>query len=806
MNKYRQNNLKKFFLATKIKEIYSKNLNDYLCPYIATRGFTHTFDTNDDVVFNFYITDWFQREYFLELYDLTFTIYIIIDGTTHIFNDEFAGDKTKVFGKLSEGEHTVIMQVEDKYGRKSHELYNEFRVINKSEKEIDIATYTYTMTTEDLETYGLDNTDDDSKADSNRIGLQNLFDTVASNGYKKIIMLEGIYRILCNSTKVWTSDVFYVEYTKDVLSIPSNFIIDMNGCTFKQMTSDGQSKAWMIVMNNVYDSHLTNGILQGDWGIRDETQWDDLCTGEHLGGGGIFGDSKYCSFNNLTFKNFLGHTVSTGIPVVGCKTGLNGSEISQVIVFNETGKLGNWSNIELDNEGNEIMSNYKWTSDYLDLSAIPNLLTKPIIRVAPWLGNQWYGCEGDDWIIPYYFYDENKKLIKKTVGHQYRDIKIPPNAKYLRATYSMQSTNNNISSLKDIFVAYPGFPRNVDFYNLTFEDIRPCAMAPYQGNAVKIDNCTFARCGQNITPLAIDFEDGWNNMQDYHISNCEILEPAGTGDLITKGGLDILCENLTNFRIGCGSTNRGFVCRNNPNIPCLRIQLSNHKVSAYFMCYNNISITPLTSDGYYNSGWVSIGDTGSGNYQFMIKDCTFINNNPYATYPKHYNLRNVIDWNYTPLKFRASILGGTYFDCTLKNFSVVSSSISNLIMYGGKLLNCEVESLKDNLELQNVIVNKLSFSNFNSEINIKFENCNVTDFKLNRYGVYDKYNVNIELINCTFSNNTFDKNIIGDDWNNKNFTNGAQFNIYIKDCTFLNNTVIANDIILNNPNFNIIIE
>ena len=48
-------------------------------PYIATRGFQHTYDVNDNVEFDFYITDWNNENYtnntFNHKFKISLTVY-----------------------------------------------------------------------------------------------------------------------------------------------------------------------------------------------------------------------------------------------------------------------------------------------------------------------------------------------------------------------------------------------------------------------------------------------------------------------------------------------------------------------------------------------------------------------------------------------------------------------------------------------------------------------------------------------------------------------------------------------------------
>lgn len=257
----------------------------------------------------------------------------------------------------------------------------------------------------------------------------------------------------------------------------------------------------MIAIDHAYDSHVVNGVLEGDYGKRDLTPLSNgYPSGEHLACATISGASKYSSFENLTVKKFCGYAMQSGIsPITGGEHSINSN-------------IYKWIKGSINNRGqlDSSVSN-KYTCDYVDLSVFESVNT---LRSGKYLGYQ-YNPEGNSWIVEYHFYDSSKNYISTIVGHQYRDFKKTSNAKYLRCTYS----TDNSSALSGIMIMHNYFPRNCQFKNISFEDTRTCSLAPFQGNNILIDNCTFTRCATNITPVAIDFEDGWHNMQDYCIQN-----------------------------------------------------------------------------------------------------------------------------------------------------------------------------------------------------------------------------------------------------------------------------------------------
>lgn len=138
----------------------------------------------------------------------------------------FIGDNSINIGKLDEGSYELLLQVCDIYGRKSHQLYNEFRVINKEVYNKLISENTYTITDNDLLKYNIDKNNNEKKAYETKIGIQSMINDLASSGIRKAILPKGEYIIKVEN--MWSAGNL-IEYVKDPIFIPSNFILDLNG-------------------------------------------------------------------------------------------------------------------------------------------------------------------------------------------------------------------------------------------------------------------------------------------------------------------------------------------------------------------------------------------------------------------------------------------------------------------------------------------------------------------------------------------------------------------------------------------------
>ena len=85
--------------------------------------------------------------------------------------------------------------------------------------------------------------------------------------------------------------------------------LDLNGATLK-LNGNTEQSATMVEIKNCYDSHMVNGIVEGDYfehdySVNKHSEW--VC------GLSISGDSKYCSYKNLVVRFITGYGVTNGL-------------------------------------------------------------------------------------------------------------------------------------------------------------------------------------------------------------------------------------------------------------------------------------------------------------------------------------------------------------------------------------------------------------------------------------------------------------------------------------------------------------
>lgn len=682
-------------------------------PYISTYYYNPKPFNDEELVIPFYITDYYQKEYLSDDTSQNFIVEYEVDGVKKSVNMK-AGDRELNLGTLSSGEHWFSLQVINN-GVKSHKLYNEFLVIDRNSYDMT-PSQTYTVTQNDLDKYGIKTNNSTVEIDmtNTREGLTLLFNEIRTNGYKKCVLLNGIYRINWDRDQ----DDGFGSYYKP-LSIPSKFTVDLNGATIKLDGNTGNGGI-MVLMQDCFDSHLINGTLDGNYDVFNITGEK----GEHLYAT-VFEGCKYSSFEDLTIKNITGYaclTKSTSVP--------------RVIIPSET-----WIKNIYMSDGNEISMENKYTCDFVDIST---MLNDKYISVNRFLGYQ--GFEGSSMYVDIHFYDENKQFLQTIKAIQYRKIRILDNAKYIRVTLDKSESTNSIDLQATNFYT----TTNCAFKNIKYINTRACALAPTAFNNLLIENCTFDNCGQNLTPLAIDFEDGWEMGQDCYFRNNTILTPSGTGDFVTCRGMNYVIENCDNFRVDFRGGTIAPVYRNNLNSSSVVYYSSPFRVrSCYCRIYNNV----------FNKGGCQLSTDYdySGDLQAMpsaIKDCIFIgscpstNNTTSKCINCNIDLESVPDYDYsTYISEALRMYGGT-----LRNLKAVNTIIGDV-----KLNNVEVNNIQNvffgirSIDINNSTLEDVSIKLHNFDSNTHIENSNLTNFYLNTQSWCNSAS-NIELKGCQVNN------------------------------------------------------
>ena len=495
-----------------------------------------------------------------------------------------SGDGKFEFKPFPRGEYDFCVWASDEKGRESHRVWHKFRVMDPGEFSVPDEKV-YKMTNEDLEKYGIRNDGDlgrkilvevpkppdgvkgeearklaldaldeyrkknpiksrdgapgyailiaaqdgkpvvsswtkskvvfDPGYDTNAVeqaaiataeGLDRLVSEKAADGYRKVVLLPGTYRMSA--------------FRK--IRLPELMTLDLNGATLKQNAFAG-CHSLLVGIEHVYDAHLVNGILEGDYYEHDyasspnNSEWPMAFH--------IDGESLYCSVENVLVRDVAGYGAGNGMGRV------NG----QLQAF--YGGFGKYVQGGLNPKDGTIdeADKARCTSDFIDLAKAK---ATGRLQVSAYLGYQ--GIRGRSWQMAGCWYDAEKRFLAYETIYQYRVVPIPHGAAFLRVSIAEPSVE--AASKAGLCVTRFFIPRNCVVRNCVFDR---CRCVGYAASAMKnmlFEDNTFTHSGESSAKCAFDAEDGWDMMQDVTFRGNRCVENPVNNRLLTCAGHNFVFE------------------------------------------------------------------------------------------------------------------------------------------------------------------------------------------------------------------------------------------------------------------------
>jgi hypothetical protein len=441
-------------------------------PYISTYYIQPKINIGKDAVIDYYVTDFDNKEFMADDHSETFTVDYWVNGTKATLKNIKAGDNSITLKSLPKGKVLFALQATDEQGRKSHRLFQEFLVVDPKEEMIPNDKI-YRADLQKFDIYS-----DDTHPVETSAGLTAMLKWAHENGYRKVLLPQGKYRLDGNST----------------VQMATNLTLDMNGSTFK-LNPNALARTMMFEMVNCFDSHVVNGVFEGDLKEHDfkkapnNSEWVNAVA---MGQG-----ATYCSFENIKVVDVTGY---------GTVTSMGGAGTRNYVAA--TGSPGDFAPGDLNAQGNEVKSDVRMTNiKPVDLTKFKE--TFGFFQLGLYLGYQ--GNPTGSWVYKAHFYDANEKYLEAIEGYMYRRLYIPQNAKFVRITVYGVSVPEKIKSLRLFNFRHP---YNCAFRNVQHESVRCVGMVPSGFINLLVEGCTFENCGSSSAKCAFDAEDGWDMAQD----------------------------------------------------------------------------------------------------------------------------------------------------------------------------------------------------------------------------------------------------------------------------------------------------
>lgn len=351
-----------------------------------------------------------------------------------------------------------------------------------------------------LEYYNIEN-DGTSPIETSK-GINKALEFVASSPkYKKLIFPMGIYLI---------------DENNPIVIKLRDMTIDLNGSTLK-INSNGLEKYSIVSFEDGAENLIfTNGTLEGDKNTHDYI----TVPGTHEWGCGlVVNGGLNCIIDNISVINVTGYGVTTN-------SGNNKNRYDTVYVKDI--QIG-----DINLNGEIIESNLVSRTKAYNISACNGKF-----EFGYTLGYQGYPYIKQPQYISY-FYDANNNFISSKECLQFRKVIIPDGAVYVRFVFPQISIASNLGYVGWISNFKP--PTNMILRDCNISNNRSLGIAFCGGQQWTIENNTFENNGGQAPGYAIDFEDGWELMQDIKVRNNK-FSGNKSGDIVTCAGDNIIFE------------------------------------------------------------------------------------------------------------------------------------------------------------------------------------------------------------------------------------------------------------------------
>lgn len=718
-----KNNNKIFMINNKaMVDTDTLNLTSKEVPWLSFYYFNPIFNINEDILLPYYVTDFEHSDYISDDNSKSFTIVTNLNGVekTEIVK---IGDNTLNLGRITYESDTyfTIKAIDNNTRIESYVQTIPIWIQDPANHTVNDAN-TYIMTENDLSLYSInaDDSKDAANLISTRKGLSQLFSDKASSGYKKIVLLEN---------RIFRMDYSNVSNDGTPVTIPSNFIVDMNGSTFRINPQSATDSYGNTIVTNAGNSNtvLENGILQGSYkyvGAEDGDDWDTCPSTNSNGQNNLesagsfnFSGGKYNTLRNMTIKNIQGYSI--------CANSGKDSKTKYITINSNNSKQCYIKN------GEEIENENMTTTELLQIPL--DIKEKGFLSANRWNGYE--GYVGKDGLEFFHWYNSNQEYIGTLKGHQMRLNVIPEDAYYVRITFFGKG-------IGDTFMQYRDFPTHINIDNVKSYNTRTCAVTSSDYNFMRVNNCLFDNCGRNITAAWLDLEDGYEYGHNCFITNNEVVNSPSSIDCICNFAHNLVFDGNKNMSIEFRRGVKGGVIKNNNIVKALILRKGSDYYNKFGRIFNNtitggtveLSNYSATEGELYNFKRILKNNNYS---QLNINGCDldyFMGGNAVnvsfksGNYSK-FNITNTSDGN-TRISgdYDVNICDSTFTDVSIG----VSGAISNKIIRNSKFIgnttygdHFDVKFIDCDFDNLNLFINHNTGHSTMNDSDADFEHCTI---------------------------------------------------------------------------------
>lgn len=352
----------------------------------------------------------------------------------------------------------------------------------------------------ELSRFGIKNDGTSPEETSN--GINRALDYAKGQGFSKIVFPKGTYLI---------------HETNPIVIDLKNTVIDLNGSTLLINTNGLEKYSIVEFRDGAENVRFTNGSVRGD---KDTHDYFTVKSPHEWGCGIVFRSGKNLQIDNITVSDVTGYGIYT-------ENGVGANRFHTL--YNKDVNQG-----AISDDGNIVESTIvSRTAKPYDVSVCGGQF-----ELGYTLGYQGY---------PYllnaeytsYFYDNDMKFLQKKECIQFRKVDIPESAKYVHFVFPQSRVLGNVNGTY-AWITNLKPPTNVKLTDCLLKENRSLGLAFCGGQQWVIENNIFEANGGNAPNLAVDFEDGWELMQDVIFRNNKFIN--NNADLVVSAGDNLVFE------------------------------------------------------------------------------------------------------------------------------------------------------------------------------------------------------------------------------------------------------------------------
>jgi hypothetical protein len=592
----------------------------------------------------------------------------------------------------------------------------------------DMSNYTNIYTI-DLEAFGIYN--DGTHALETSQGLNAALQHAKTILANRIIFPEGTYLIN-------PDDPVVIDH--------QDTIIDLNGATLQIETNALDGYHIVRVDDGALNLRLTNGIIRGDKDTHDFSAGGTQEWGHVL----LLKSGYNLEIDQLTITNGTGDGLVTSSNIW--------SGTSQHYVYIDNLEQGAFTP-----QGDKAASTEKTRSiEAYDISNHDGQF-----EFGYTAGYQGYPYVFDR-EYQAYFFDENMIFVVKMDNIQYKKYDIPNGAKYMHLEFNQPSVTSDLGYCGFIVNFRP--PRHVHIHHNTVVQNRRNGLTVGGGQIMLIENNLFKENGGTNPGYGVDYEDGWDLMQDIVFKN-NSFENNQHGALVACAGTELIFEGNVfenTFYVWDRVHNATF--RNNQVINShVTYRTRSGAISIHDNVYEyargpeiiydreDIPTVILSDESIYNSSYMTnayllranvVFDVSRHIYSSTFEDCN-IEIGGAESFNNTFIHSTITDsaWN--------SHDSNTFTNCQIDNFYTSSHTVTDLIQFDGCTLT-DVEVDVRNFQDQ-------------TQMDVVIDHC---DIEMNNTSLVTIQSERLNLLQIT--NSTIDNNSEEPLYNNQNGVEPAQ--------------------------------